>query len=75
MPISDVIREQIEAHNKLSPVDKALSYVEQRQSFVRGMVWHEPDFSDDPASILAKEVRRLRCLVTQNERETEAKHG
>jgi hypothetical protein len=59
--LSTAIRDSIAMRAKMSPVDRALEYADQRQSFVRGMVSHHPDFSDDPLVVLANEVRRLRA--------------
>jgi hypothetical protein len=56
------IRAGIEAVNRMDPVDRALLHADQTQSFVRGMVGHAPTF-DDPLSVLAAEVRRLRAVL------------
>ena len=56
------------AHEALSPVDRALEDLAQRNSFVRGQVDDDVNFKfNDPASILAAEVRRLRTRVKELE--------
>lgn len=54
------IMDSIALRKTMSPVDRALEYADQRKSFVRGMVDHEPDLSEDPLQVLADEVRKLR---------------
>lgn len=58
--LANNVKDAIALRVAMNPVDRALEYVDQRQSFVKGMVSHSPDFSEDPMSILANEVRRLR---------------
>lgn len=45
-------------HDAMAPVDRALADVDQRNSFVRSQM--DSSKCDDPASVLAVEVRRLR---------------
>ena len=56
------------ARAALSPVDRALEDLAQRNSFMRGLVDDDVNFKfKDPASILAAEVRRLRTRVKELE--------
>jgi len=55
------LRDNVVAAENMDPVDRALMHADQRQSFVRG---HNPSAAfDDPLSVLAAEVRRLRVLL------------
>ena len=71
-----LIAESAAAYKALSPVDRAIADVRQRQSWVRGemMLEHmemsaeeaQELVSRDPAVVLADEVERLRALLAQN---------
>ena len=68
-----LIQKAVEAHNALSPVDKAIAYVQQRNSFARGNIsidgeWteaHQSAIDSDYATVLMNEVIRLRSKIVE----------
>lgn len=75
--IRDLLHEATKAAvAAMSPVDRAIMYVQQRSSFVRGNIgmdteWtpaHQKALDDDPAVVLMNEVLRLRSVLEKIDR-------